>query len=70
MTRKIGNESKNLREIISTYPLEDGEGVGVTVTVTVGIGVGCGLGGTRESRGSAEGDEITTATTPRVEKFV
>ncbi len=39
------------------------------MTVTVGIGVGRGLAGTNESRGSVDGEEITTATTPRAEKF-
>jgi hypothetical protein len=38
--------------------------------VTVGIGVGRGFGGTSASRGSAEEPDTTTATTPRVEKFV
>jgi hypothetical protein len=51
------------------YPLLDGVGVGVTVIVTVGIGVGTGLGGTSASLGSASVIEITTPTTPSVEKL-
>ena len=41
----------------------------MAVTVTVGIGVGFGFAGTSASRGSDDGAETTTETTPRVEKF-
>jgi hypothetical protein len=75
---KKKNEKENWdREYISTnchiyfvFGLDDAVGVsGVAYTVTVGYGVGRGFAGTRASRGSALGFEMTTATTPRVEKF-
>jgi hypothetical protein len=47
-----------------------GDGDGVTKTVTVGIGVTRGLTGTNASPGLAVEPLTTTATTPKVEKFV
>jgi hypothetical protein len=65
----MGKEKRNLRENIVDYPFDEGLGLGVAVTVTVGIGVGFGFAGTSASRGSDDGAETTTETTPRVEKF-
>jgi len=56
------------RAVITNYSV--GVGEGVTKMVTVGIGVGSGFTGTSASPGFIVGAPRTTATTPRVEKFV
>jgi hypothetical protein len=65
---KNWRRSRNLTGKHGGYFVGDGDGV--TNTVTVGIGVTLGLTGTNASPGLVVAPLTTTATTPKVEKFV